>query len=777
MGQDQTPFHLPANPKFEGWQRFFCFSSAGIFLTTQLIQKLSRLFVVAAAGIVTLATPCVRAQTSIMEPSIVAGTYRGSFSLALLVAPAPVQATADGELVVGADGKISLILNTCTVTGELTSGRFFSADNYDYSGTARISGCQDSRFNVASAPLSMNGLDRSTRAALVRIYGSGTVGTVVLEAGNLVRLTPSAGQLVNGGCGSANGGAFYSPPIINLCSSGVASLPGGSGPWTWTCSGANGGSNASCQANVQSGPPPTNDRFANLIRLVGNNASASIDTAGAALEAGEPQHVGKPGGASVWYAWTAPASGSVVIDTVGSGFDTLLAVYTGSAINVLIPVAENDDVPGTTSGPSRVAFDAIAGTDYKIAIDGFRAFSGTANIRISYSSSATPVVGVCGFAHNQVYSAMPTTGLCTGGVASGVSGTGPWTWSCAGSNGGSSASCSAARSAANTYPTCTVTPQNATVLPGQRVVITAQCTNSPTRYTWVKNAVTYQDGPSNVVEWTAGAAGEFALFVMQARNAAGASIESISSITVSQASAAGNFQGAWWAGQSENGWGLSFIQHGQTLVVGWYYYDAQGQPVWAVVPGCTWNFSFTTCSGPVMASTSAWHGAYSAAQFAQTQVGTASFAFSDAERGTMTWAFDGTSGTRAISRLQFQSGSSPSGIDYSDIWWGGQAENGWGISIVQQGAVLSGIWYTYNQQGRPVWYLINGGSWTSPTTYSAPLTRSTGSALIGANYNAALFDPRQVGSISMAFTSATEGTVTYTVDGVTRTKAISRLAF
>ena len=55
--------------------------------------------------------------------------------------------------------------------------------------------------------------------------------------------------------------------------------------------------------------------------------------------------------------------------------------------------------------------------------------------------AATPVNGACGSANGTTVSAKPTANLCTAGTASTVSGSGPWAWSCAGSNGGSTASC------------------------------------------------------------------------------------------------------------------------------------------------------------------------------------------------------------------------------------------------------------------------------------------------------------------------------------------------
>ena len=56
--------------------------------------------------------------------------------------------------------------------------------------------------------------------------------------------------VVPGSCGSSNGSNVYSAPSTNLCSSGSASAVGGSGPWSWTCSGSNGGASASCSANL-----------------------------------------------------------------------------------------------------------------------------------------------------------------------------------------------------------------------------------------------------------------------------------------------------------------------------------------------------------------------------------------------------------------------------------------------------------------------------------------------------------------------------------------------
>ncbi len=57
--------------------------------------------------------------------------------------------------------------------------------------------------------------------------------------------------------------------------------------------------------------------------------------------------------------------------------------------------------------------------------------------------SVPPVNGSCGISDGKTLTAKPTSNLCSSGVATSVSGSGPWTWSCSGENGGSSDVCSA----------------------------------------------------------------------------------------------------------------------------------------------------------------------------------------------------------------------------------------------------------------------------------------------------------------------------------------------
>lgn len=105
-----------------------------------------------------------------------------------------------------------------------------------------------------------------------------------------IKATPSAP--INGVCGSANGVTTSSAPISNLCSAGNASSVTGSGPWSWTCNGSNGGTNASCSAPLTGSgggvPQPALDAGFTTIALNSDftdsnhaNLSQWLDCAGA----------------------------------------------------------------------------------------------------------------------------------------------------------------------------------------------------------------------------------------------------------------------------------------------------------------------------------------------------------------------------------------------------------------------------------------------------------------------------------------------------------------
>ncbi len=130
-----------------------------------------------------------------------------------------------------------------------------------------------------------------------------------------------------------------------------------------------------------SGDP--NNAFANRIRLTGSTFAVTGASTNSNKEAVEPNHAGNRGGKSVWWTWTAPTSGYYTMDTFYSSFDTLLAVYTGTAMSTLKVVASNDEADAYTHR-SEVRFYAAAGRVYQIAVDGYEGDSGSIKLNGRY---------------------------------------------------------------------------------------------------------------------------------------------------------------------------------------------------------------------------------------------------------------------------------------------------------------------------------------------------------------------------------------------------------
>jgi hypothetical protein len=130
------------------------------------------------------------------------------------------------------------------------------------------------------------------------------------------------------------------------------------------------------ELKVEETPPPPNDDFDQAMSLEASVTAISPEDFfqiawadsfnwNATKEAGEPNHGGDPGGASTWYAWTAPVTGRAELGACSSSFDFLLGLYTGSSVGALTPVPVE-----SRPAPCFINFFATAGTTYRIAVDG-----------------------------------------------------------------------------------------------------------------------------------------------------------------------------------------------------------------------------------------------------------------------------------------------------------------------------------------------------------------------------------------------------------------------
>jgi hypothetical protein len=114
---------------------------------------------------------------------------------------------------------------------------------------------------------------------------------------------------------------------------------------------------------------PPNDDFTNATIIAGAPLDVTGPNAGADKQPGEPNHAGNNGGRSVWWTWTPTVSApvSITCDVTNSqgSVSAFLSAYTGNTVSNLTLVASN----GVFTGSARVSFMAIAGQNYRIAVD------------------------------------------------------------------------------------------------------------------------------------------------------------------------------------------------------------------------------------------------------------------------------------------------------------------------------------------------------------------------------------------------------------------------
>jgi len=244
----------------------------------------------------------------------------------------------------------------------------------------------------------------------------------------------------------------------------------------------------------------------------------------------------------------------------------------------------------------------------------------------------------------------------------------------------------------------------------------------------------------------------------------------------------------WW-NPNESGWGLNLNQQGGLMFGTLFTYDASRAPLWLVMPAGTLQADGVTFTGDLYRTTGP---AFNANPFTPigpaniTRVGSMTVSFSQANAGALTYTVNGIEVKKSIQRQVYGArsanclpgtGSRTASTHYQDLWWNA-AESGWGINLTHQDNTLFATLFTYDAAGRDLWLVMSGGARQTDGSYLGDLFRTAGSA-----FNAVPFVPlsaadvTQVGTMRLRFTNGNAGTLTYTNNGITVTKAITRQEF
>ena len=146
---------------------------------------------------------------------------------------------------------------------------------------------------------------------------------------------------LTGYCGTANGQTVTIAPSGNLCKSGVATAVTGNGPWSWSCTGENGGGTASCGASLQ--------QVAVAMKYVVNGTTSGNGN----ISCASPIPAGEGG-----YCTVAPATGYLTAGVSGCGGTLSGNTYSFGGISsdctvsasftqIPVPVPSSEQIPNT----------------------------------------------------------------------------------------------------------------------------------------------------------------------------------------------------------------------------------------------------------------------------------------------------------------------------------------------------------------------------------------------------------------------------------------------
>jgi hypothetical protein len=248
------------------------------------------------------------------------------------------------------------------------------------------------------------------------------------------------------------------------------------------------------------------------------------------------------------------------------------------------------------------------------------------------------------------------------------------------------------------------------------------------------------------------------------------------------------FGGLWWnspAG-SESGWGINLNHQGDTIFATWFTFDEAGLPLWMVIAAT--RTADNVYSGTLYRGTGPGFNApaFDSSKVKGAPAGTATFTFVDGTAATFAFTVGNVTRSKTIVRQQFASPvptctwggttNPAAAINYQDIWWASPpgSESGWGINLAHQGDTIFASWFTYDTDGKAMWFVVSAVK-SAPGVYGGRLFTGTGPPYSAATFAADKVKPLDVGAASFTFADGNRAAFTWTVDGIgTQTKQITR---
>lgn len=134
--------------------------------------------------------------------------------------------------------------------------------------------------------------------------------------------------------------------------------------------------------------------------------------------------------------------------------------------------------------------------------------------------------------------------------------------------------------------------------------------------------------------------------------------------------------------------------------------------------------------------------------------------------------FDGQKGDYGL-QTSFSPASAAS-ANFTDLWWAGASESGWGVNLNHQSDIIFASLFTYAPDHVGMW-LVASMTKQADGSFTGALLRTNGPAFNASPWTS--ISSTQVGTMTLTFADAGHGTLVYTFNGTRVSKPIQRQVF
>jgi len=225
-----------------------------------------------------------------------------------------------------------------------------------------------------------------------------------------------------------------------------------------------------------------------------------------------------------------------------------------------------------------------------------------------------------------------------------------------------------------------------------------------------------------------------------------------------------------WFDPDDPGWGVFVDHQGIVLFATLFTHDAAGNPTWLVMsngvrqPDGSFSGVLFRTRGP-------------AANAIEdiTPVGIMRFTPSAADGAKLLFVVDGRSTSKTMQRFLFDVAPRPCGwsvgapkttvgaTNFTSLW-SDPREQGWGVAVSHQGSTAFGVLFTYDAENNPSWAVMSNGRQQAAGLFSGELHRAVKGRI------------STVGTMTLDFSAADRGALSYRVDGLDFRAPIARQA-